>query len=173
MLGGWFYCGIQTGSLLGNFITLIMPFHFILFIHFCIIFQLLRMRATAVSLLGNSGTTAELSWKISAWLLKYSWSSCLLSHELARGHISQQDACHMKGQSGCHFSHAHEYLSTCAVLCQFQRMEILIYVFVLLCFFCCSFGTSFLFLRYLLEFSTSPATYIWNLGPYKKRAFSS
>lgn len=115
MLGGWFYCGIQTGSLLGNFITLIMPFHFILFIHFCIIFQLLRMRATAVSLLGNSGTTAELSWKISAWLLKYPWSSCLLSHELARGHISQQDACHRKGQSGCHFSHAHKYLPTCAV----------------------------------------------------------
>lgn len=133
-----------------------MPFNFILFICFCIICQFLRMRAAAEIKIQC------LCWRTRAQLLSspgrfvhgcYSilQSAChlLLSHELARGHGSQKDSCHTKGQSGCLFSYAHKYKSTGIVL-TIENINYFMFCFPVL---------FLLFLQYLFLVLTAPSRF--------------
>lgn len=148
-----------------------MPFNFILLIYFCIISRFLRMRAAAeikpqclcwrsrAQLLGSPGRFVHGCYSI-----LQSASRLLLSHEVARGHISLQDACHTKGQSGCLFLYACEYKPTCIVRTIENGNSFISFCFPMLFLFLQS---TFLVLPGPSRFCASPATYNWELRVYK------
>lgn len=99
---------------------------------------------TPVSLLGNSGTSAQMSWKVSAGLVKYPWYLLAFFPVKWQGVTSPSTmpATWRDRVVAIFPMLMNIYPHT---LSWFLRIEILINIFVSLCFFCCSFVTAFMF----------------------------